>query len=195
MKKSLMMLMIIICFLLLGCSQTKSETASFSSYMIDNEITDSLLSSDGLFAYEISKTETDTIQVLYIWNNLLRRQLRLDLQQIYDNIPNEEKIVTIENDIALKIDNKEIDFESTSDLSRVVLNAILPKVSNVQAKSFRRELQDMIIRLETLESLGDTEVIVLKTTASEGMLLENCENGTVKLVYDLSNVPELQFNP
>ena len=53
----------------------------------------------------------------------------------------------------------------------------------------------MIIRLETVDYLGDTEVIVLKTIANEEMRLGNCENGTVQLVYDLSNVPELQFNP
>jgi len=194
MKKSFMMI-IIICLLFSGCSQVKSETVSISSYMIGNEIRDSLLSSNSLFAYEISKTETEITQVVYVWNNLLRRQLWVDLQQIYKYIPNEEKIVTIENDVVIKIDHKEINYESSSDLSRAVLNAILPKVSNVQAKSFRRELRDMIIRLETVDYLGDTEVIVLKTIANEEMRLGNCENGTVQLVYDLSNVPELQFNP
>jgi len=189
------MMIIIICLLFSGCSQVKSETVSISSYMIGNEIRDSLLSSNSLFAYEISKTETEITQVVYVWNNLLRRQLWVDLQQIYKYIPNEEKIVTIENDVVIKIDHKEINYESSSDLSRAVLNAILPKVSNVQAKSFRRELRDMIIRLETVDYLGDTEVIVLKTIANEEMRLGNCENGTVQLVYDLSNVPELQFNP
>ena len=193
--KKLFMLIIITCLLFSGCSQAKSETVSISSYMIGNEIRDSLLSSNSLFAYEISKTETETTQIVYVWNNLLRRQLWVDLQQIYDNIPNEEKIITIENDAVIKIDHKEINYESSSDLSRAVLNAILPKVSNVQAKSFRRELRDMIIRLETVDYLGDTEVIVLKTIANEEMRLGNCENGTVQLVYDLSNVPELQFNP
>ena len=194
MKKSFMMI-IIICLLFSGGSQVKSETVSISSYMIGNEIRDSLLSSNSLFAYEISKTETEITQVVYVWNNLLRRQLWVDLQQIYKYIPNEEKIVTIENDVVIKIDHKEINYESSSDLSRAVLNAILPKVSNVQAKSFRRELRDMIIRLETVDYLGDTEVIVLKTITNEEMRLGNCENGTVQLVYDLSNVPELQFNP
>ena len=193
--KKLFMLIIITCLLFSGCSQAKSETVSISSYMIGNEIRDSLLLSNSLFAYEISKTETETTQIVYVWNNLLRRQLWVDLQQIYDNIPNEEKIITIENDAVIKIDHKEINYESSSDLSRAVLNAILPKVSNVQAKSFRRELRDMIIRLETVDYLGDTEVIVLKTIANEEMRLGNCEDGKIQLVYDLSNVPELQFNP
>ena len=163
--KKLFMLIIITCLLFSGCSQAKSETVSISSYTIGNEIRDSLLSSNSLFAYEISKTETETTQMVYVWNNLLRRQLWVDLQQIYDNIPNEEKIITIENGAVIKIDHKEINYESSSDLSRAVLNAILPKVSSVQAKSFRRELRDMIIRLETVDYLGDTEVIVLKTIA------------------------------
>ena len=193
--KRLFLMIIIICLLFSGCSQVKSETVSISSYMIGNEIRDSLLSSNSLFAYEISKTGTETTQVVYVWNNLLRRQLWVDLQQIYDNIPNEEKIITIENDAVIKIDHKEINYESSSDLSRAVLNAILPKVSNVQAKSFRRELRDMIIRLETVDYLGDTEVIVLKTIANEEMRLGICEDSKIQLVYDLSNVPELQFNP
>ena len=93
--KKLFMLIIITCLLFSGCSQAKSETVSISSYMIGDEIRDSLLSSNSLFAYEISKTETETTQIVYVWNNLLRRQLWVDLQQIYDNIPNEEKIITI----------------------------------------------------------------------------------------------------
>ena len=193
--KRLFLMIIIICLLFSGCSQVKSETVSISSYMIGNEIRDSLLSSNSLFAYEISKTGTETTQVVYVWNNLLRRQLWVDLQQIYNNIPNEEKIIIIENDVVIKINHKEIDYESSSDLSRAVLNAILPKVSNVQAKSFRRELRDMIIRLETVDYLGDTEVIVLKTIANEEMRLGICEDSKIQLVYDLSNVPELQFNP
>lgn len=195
MKKSLTILMIVICLLLQGCSQPKTITASFDSYMIDDEIAEFLLSSDALFTYEINKTDTDTTQTIYIWNNLLRRQLRLDLLQIHNSVPDEEKIITVENDMVLKIDNREIDFVSTSDLSRVVINAILPNISNVQAKSFGQELRDMIIRLETLERLGDTEVIALETTSSEGVVLENREIGTVQLINDLSDVPELQLNP
>ena len=185
---------IIICLLVSGCGQAKSETASFDSYMIDNELAYSLLSSDALFAYETDKTEANTRLTVYVWDNLLRRQLRLDLMRVCDGIPDKDKIITVENGSVIKIDNKEIGFECESDLSKAVLKAIMPKTADVNARTFRRELMDMIIRLETLESLGDTEVIALRTTTENGLLLGSGEIGTVRFVYALSDIPELGIN-
>ena len=80
------------------------------------------------------------------------------------------------------------------DLSKAVLKAIMPKTADVNARTFRQGLMDMIIRLETLEYLGDTEVIALRTTTENGLLLGNGEIGTVRFVYALNDIPELGIN-
>ncbi len=181
------MLLICVSLLLAGCGNGKTENASFDSFM-DDELS-GLLESGALFSYEIEKTETGTTQTVYIWKNLLRRLLRLDLIKIYDCIPNEDEVVTLENGEGLMLNGNKLDFNATSDLSGALLRAILPKSSNVNAKTLRSKLQEMIIRLETLEYLGDTEIIAIKTTATGALLLENSKEGDMHLVFDLNELP------
>ena len=184
---------------LVGCNQVKSNV-EFSSYMIgsligqeekteEDKLVERLKSSGALYAYKIDKQETSTTQIVYVWNNLLRRELRLDIRQIYLSVPDEHKsvIIKIYEDSTVKIDNKNIDFEATSDLSFAVLRAIFPKESTVNSKEFRDIFREMAIRLETLEQFGDTEVIAIQTVTSSELLFGNTEDKEVKLVMPLDD--------
>lgn len=201
MKKLLTLLLSIMTLMLclVGCNQVKS-TVEFSSYMIgsligqeekteEDELVERLKSSNALYAYKIDKQETSTTQIVYVWNNLLRRELRLDIRQIYLSVPDEDKSVTIKiyEDSTVKIDNKNIDFEATSDLSFAVLRAIFPKESTVNAKEFRNIFREMAVRLETLEQFGDTEVIAIQTVTSSELLFGNTEDKEVKLVMPVDD--------
>lgn len=201
MKKILSILLSIMAFMLclVGCNQVKS-TVEFSSYMIgsligqeekteEDELVERLKSSNALYAYKIDKQETSATQIIYVWDNLLRRELRLDIRQIYLSVPDKDKSVTIQiyEDSTVKIDNKNIDFEATSDLSFAVLRAIFPKESTVNAKEFRDIFREMAIRLETLEQFGDTEVIAIQTVTSSELLFGNTEDKEVKLVMPLDD--------
>ena len=167
-----------------GCNKASDNYAFFSSYMVnsqdrdvpdDDMIEEKLLPSEALFAYKLERTESNKIQTVYVWHNLLRRELRLDIMQIYDAVPDKDKDVTISvsTDGVIKINNKEIAFEPSSELSFAVLRAIIPAESKVNAQTFRRIFREMIIRLETVEYLGDTEVIAIETIANTGFYLAN----------------------
>ena len=165
-----------------GCNKASDNYAFFSSYMVnsqdrdvpdDDMIEEKLLSSEALFAYKLERTESNKIQTVYVWHNLLRRELRLDFMQIYEAMPDKDKDVTISvsTDGVIKINNKEIAFEPSSELSFAVLRAIIPAEAKVNAQTFRRIFREMIIRLETVEYLGDTEVIAIETIANTGFYL------------------------
>ena len=185
-----------------GCNKSSENYAFFSSYMLnsqdrndpnDDVIEEMLLPNEALFAYAITKTETDTIQTVYVWHNLLRRELRLDIMQLYDAVPDKDNDITIKIDgEIIKINNKVIEFTPSSELSFAVLRAILPIESQVNARSFRRIFREMFIRLETVEPLGDYEVIAIQTIAQNGLLLGNSDFGDIKLVTSLDEVAELQ---
>ena len=165
-----------------GCNKASDNYAFFSSYMVnsqdrdvpdDDMIEEKLLPSEALFAYKLERTESNKIQTVYVWHNLLRRELRLDIMQIYDAVPDKDKDVTISvsTDGVIKINNKEIAFEPSSELSFAVLRAIIPAEAKVNAQTFRRIFRAMIIRLETVEYLGETEVIAIETIANTGFYL------------------------
>ena len=167
-----------------GCNKASDNYAFFSSYMVnsqdrdvpdDDMIEEKLLPSEALFAYKLERTESNKIQTVYVWHNLLRRELRLDIMQIYEAMPDKDKDVTISvsTDGVIKINNKEIAFEPSSELSFAVLRAIIPAEAKVNAQTFRRIFREMIIRLETVEYLGDTEVIAIETIANTGFYLAN----------------------
>lgn len=199
----LIILAIILCLAAFsGCNKSSENYAFFSSYMLNSQdrndpnddiIEEMLLPNEALFAYAITKTETDTIQTVYVWHNLLRRELRLDIMQLYDSVPDKDKEITIKIDSEIiKINNKVIEFKPSSDLSFAVLRAILPTESQVNAQTFRRIFREMFIRLETVEPLGDYEVIAIQTIAQNGLLLGTAEVGDIKLVTSLDEVAELQ---
>ena len=167
-----------------GCNKASDNYAFFSSYMVnsqdrdvpdDDMIEEKLLPSEALFAYKLERTESNKIQTVYVWHNLLRRELRLDIMQIYEAMPDKDKDVTISvsTDGVIKINNKEIAFEPSSELSFAVLRAIIPAEAKINAQTFRRIFREMIIRLETVEYLGDTEVIAIETIANTGFYLAN----------------------
>ena len=192
-----------------GCNKASDNYAFFSSYMVnsqdrdvpdDDMIEEKLLPSEALFAYKLERTESNKIQTVYVWHNLLRRELRLDIMQIYEAMPDKDKDVTISisTDGIIKIDNKEIAFEASSELSFAVLRAIIPAESKVNAQTFRRIFREMIIRLETVEYLGDTEVIAIETIANTGFYLDNINvssTGFIKQVMSLEDITGKAISP
>ena len=192
-----------------GCNKASDNYAFFSSYMVnsqdrdvpdDDMIEEKLLPSEALFAYKLERTESNKIQTVYVWHNLLRRELRLDIMQIYDAVPDKDKDVTISvsTDGIIKIDNKEIAFEPSSELSFAVLRAIIPAEAKVNAQTFRRIFREMIIRLETVEYLGDTEVIAIETIANTGFYLDNINvssTGFIKQVMSLEDITGKAISP
>ena len=192
-----------------GCNKASDNYAFFSSYMVnsqdrdvpdDDMIEEKLLPSEALFAYKLVRTESNKIQTVYVWHNLLRRELRLDIMQIYDAVPDKDKDVTISvsTDGVIKINNKEIAFEPSSELSFAVLRAIIPAEAKVNAQAFRRIFREMIIRLETVEYLGDTEVIAIETIANTGFYLDNINvssTGFIKQVMSLEDITGKAISP
>ena len=192
-------------FIFSGCNKSEENYAFFSSYMTDGKESDDLysdvieeplLSSEALFAYKIDKTEINTVQTVFVWKNLLRRNLRLDIIQIYDAVPDKDKDITIKIDEEIKINNKVIEFTPSSELSFAVLRAIFPKEFKVNAKTFRNTFREMIIRLETIDYLGDTEVIAIRTTAKNGLLLEKIgDTGVMTKVMSLDEIFGINATP
>ena len=192
-----------------GCNKASDNYAFFASYMVnsqdrdvpdDDMIEEKLLPSEALFAYKLERTESNKIQTVYVWHNLLRRELRLDIMQIYDAVPDKDKDVTISvsTDGVIKINNKEIAFEPSSELSFAVLRAIIPAEAKVNAQAFRRIFREMIIRLETVEYLGDTEVIAIETIANTGFYLDNINvssTGFIKQVMSLEDITGKAISP
>ena len=155
-----------------GCGNEPEIYASISSYMLgsperndsnDSEIEERLLTSKALFAYQLSTTESSTLQTVYVWDNLLRRELRLDLMQLCEAVPDKDKEITISVSNEIRIAKKPIEFTPSSELSFAVLKTIFPLELQVNAQTLRQGLREMIIRLETVDYLGDTEVIAIQT--------------------------------
>ncbi len=182
-----------------GCNKSNVSYAYFSSYMLnsqdrddpdDDRIREMLLPSKALFAYKIEQSESNTIQTVYVWHNQLRRELWSDIIQLYYAVPDKDKDITIAIDDEIRINNKKIEFEASSELSFTVLRAIIPTEIKVNAKTFRRIFREMFIRLETIESLGDYEVIVIQTIAEEGFILENKEGSTTGKITEVMDLEE-----
>ena len=155
-----------------GCKNEPDKYVSVSSYMLgspdrddptDQEIEEQLLASKALFAYKLGKTESRTLQTVYVWDNLLRRELRLDLMQLCEAVPDKDKEITISVSNEIRIAKKPIEFTPSSELSFAVLKTIFPLELQVNAQTLRQGLREMIIRLETVDYLGDTEVIAIQT--------------------------------
>ena len=192
-----------------GCNKASDNYAFLSSYMLnsqdrnvpdDDVVEEMLLPNEALFAYKIDRTESNKVQTVYVWHNLLRRDLRLDIMQIYEAVPDKDKDITISisTDGIIKINNKEIEFEPSSELSFAVLRAILPANAKVNAQTILRVFREMIIRLETVEYLGDTEVIAIETIANTGFYLDNINvssTGVIRQVMSLEDITGKAISP
>ncbi len=210
MKRIVIMILVIsLCFpAFSGCGRSDVEYASYSSenlgatYPDDPDadaIKEMLLPREALFAYKLKRSEDGIgfVQTVYIWQNLLCRELRLDIRQLWDVVPDEDRDITVTVDGELgeiKINNKKITFTPTSELSFAVLRAILPAEFRVNAKHFSRELRAMIIRLETYKELGDYKVIAINTTAESGLLLCNSGVSANDMITEVMHIDEIFEN-
>jgi len=170
--KSMIVMLMLCLSVFAGCKNEPEKYVFVSSYMLgsldrddptDQAIEEQLLASKALFAYKLGKTESRTLQTVYVWDNLLRRELRLDLMQLCDAVPDKDKEITLSVSNEIRIAKKQIEFTPTSELSFAVLKTIFPLELQVNAQTLRQGLREMIIRLETVDYLGDTEVIAIQT--------------------------------
>lgn len=182
MKKVFAAMILLFCLVMTGCNNKHEITARFDSYLVNDEETyNKLTSSDALYAYEITKSGDEVTQTIYIWNNQLRRDLWKDLVEISHSLPEEDKIILVENDGVLKVKSKTIEYSNSSSSSAEVINELIPFKSYVDAREFLLQIRCMFVRLETLEKLGVTEVIALQTITSENLYLGN--ESTDGIVY------------
>ena len=183
-----------------GCKNELEKYVSVSSYMLgspdrddptDQAIEEQLLASKALFAYKLGKTESRTLQTVYVWDNLLRRELRLDLMQLCEAVPDKDKEITISVSNEIRIAKKPIEFTPSSELSFAVLKTIFPLELQVNAQTLRQGLREMIIRLETVDYLGDTEVIAIQTITENRLIPQYEETwmeGELTEVMSLSEI-------
>ncbi|MBQ8496266.1 MAG: hypothetical protein IJ489_02275 [Clostridia bacterium] len=187
--KKLLVFCLILCFLLVGCGEKRIVNCTLNSRLVqEDEVCQMLLQSDALFAFEVSKDEETTVQTVYVWDNLLRRELWDDVYLLWKHLSDEEKIITLEVGDEICIDGERIDFSYTSDTSRAVLTSVLPKLADVNLHDFKLQLRLWFIRLETYEALGDTEVIAIETRISdeEKMRLDFQSLNEIQLINDLN---------
>lgn len=178
-------LLLITVFYLVGCDRNLNSTLSIESSLYNvQEVVDDFKSSESKYAVEINQEENQWIQYIYIWNNELRRDLRNDLIQIVGQVDDSNnKIVSFKFGDKIVINNKDIEFDASSDLTEEIISIIFPENFNVSLNDFWKEINYLIIRLETLEYFGDTEVINIQIKTTEELLLGNLEKG--KIYYSL----------
>ena len=154
-------LLLITVFYLVGCDRNLNSTLSIESSLYNvQEVVDDFKSSESKYAVEINQEENQWTQYIYIWNNELRRDLRNDLIQIVGQVDDSNnKIVSFKFGDKIVINNKDIEFDASSDLTEEIISIIFPENFNVSLNDFWKEINYLIIRLETLEYFGDTEEI------------------------------------
>ncbi|MBN3490081.1 hypothetical protein JV173_00995 [Acholeplasma equirhinis] len=167
-------------FILIGCNNKFSDTEFDSRLFSDIEIVEEMLASNAFFAYKTEKFGTEFVQEIYIWDNQLRIDLHTDLSVIYERLESEPAIksVSFEN-YEMFIEGSLIDIPYSSELSREVFHLMFPRNFNVEQLLFKNRIIGMIVRLETLEEFGDTEVIVLETKTTVSMRTKNLETETI----------------
>lgn len=172
---------------LVGCGHNLQSTLSIESSLYNNqEIVDDFINSDSKFAVKVTQEENQWIQNIYIWNNALRRDLRNDLIQITNHVDgNSKKIVSFEFGEKIIINNKDIKFNAISDLSKEVIDIMFPNKFNMSLNEFYNHLAYLIIRLETLEKHGDTEVIDIEIKTTEKLVLSDLEKDKIYYSQEL----------
>ena len=181
-------LLLITVFYLVGCDRNLNSTLSIESSLYNvQEVVDDFKSSESKYAVEINQEENQWTQYIYIWNNELRRDLRNDLIQIVGQVDDSNnKIVSFKFGDKIVINNKDIEFDASSDLTEEIISIIFPENFNVSLNDFWKEINYLIIRLETLEYFGDTEVINIKIKTTEELLLGNLEKGQIYYSLELN---------
>lgn len=108
------------------------------------------------------------------------------ITQIRDSIDgNSNKVVSFEFGDKILINNKVIEFEGTTDLTKEVINIMFPNEFNMALNEFYNHIFYVIIRLETLEQHGDTEVIDIVIKTTEELVLSDLEKGRIYYSLEL----------
>jgi hypothetical protein len=183
MKKIRLIAILFMGVLLIACSSQESSISLDSLLLNDVDLVDRLKQDDPLFAFNMSKDGDTYQQTIYLWNNQLRRDLREDLIMLYDLLDetsekvNDYSLVYDELDdrLTFYINNKRVGEIGNSSLTRHIIRSIFPEEFSYTSFEFASQLGEIIIRLETLESYGDTEVICIITETNDELLFAEYE--------------------
>jgi hypothetical protein len=176
---------------------SKEETVQFDSFLVGNsELVDELKLNDALFAFEWWILDDVNHQFIYIWDNQLRRDLYDEITDMLLNMDVDRKhvdtyqVLQLEDSLTLDLlmNGDVIHTFGFSELTRSVMLSLFPSTFNINSADFYQQLVLMAIRLETLEMLGDTEVICLKTETKLELTLSDYEQDVVHHVYDVDTL-------
>ncbi|HPG42180.1 MAG TPA: hypothetical protein PLJ98_00035 [Acholeplasmataceae bacterium] len=193
MNKIKLISILLLCLILLSCSSKESNIRLDSSLLNDLELVDRLKQDDPLFAFKLSKDGDTYQQTIYIWNNQLRRDLREDLIMLYDLLDETSEKVNdysfrydeLDDQLTFYINNKLVGEIGNSSLTRHIIRAIFPEEFSYASYEFASRLGIIIIRLETLESYGDTEVICIITETNDELLFVEYELNIIHYIHIL----------
>lgn len=196
MRKRNLITLIFILLVLSACA-AKVETVDLNSYMLEDvTLYDNLIDSDALFAIRIEEENNIKKQVIYLWDNQLRRDLRLALIEIglyldfERNKVDSYRLAPIEASGSLEffVNDKTKGQVGNSDLTNLIIKALLPISFNMKSSDFALELLQMVNRLETLEIYGDTEVICLETITKLDLIFDDYAKDEVHYINEIDEV-------
>jgi hypothetical protein len=202
MKKTYSLILLIVSLFMIGGCNAKEETATFDSYLLSDILFgDELKSLDAKFAVEITKSNNIYTQTFFIWNNELRRALRADLILLASKLDFENNRVssyktsiTKSNEsvnIIISMNRKELKSYTESELSTLIIAALLPQSFYSNQNEFLLALFVMIARLETLEEFGDTEVVCLEVKTNESLILSQIDLESLYSLNDFADMIDL----
>lgn len=195
MKKIYIIVILVLSLLLTSCV-SKEETAHFDSFLEGNsEFINEIKLNNPLCSFKSWVLDDTNYQFIFIWDNQLRRDLRDELVDILMRMDRDRnrvdtyQVIQIENDSSLNLlmNGKVIHSVGFSELTRFIMLALFPPTFNINSRDFYQQLGIMAIRLETLEILGDTEVICLETETELKLMLSDYEKDVVHRVYDIDS--------
>lgn len=197
-KYYIILILLVTLFLLASCNQNEQSTVTYNSYLLsDNTLVQELKSSNALFAVEIIFEDDVYIQRTYVWSNQLRRDLRTDLIELTKLLDtnrssldqfSRNSIMSPPIDVSLFLGNQKLEFDQTSDVTKIIFAMLFAESFSISQARLRNDLILMATRLETLEILGDTEVICLEIRTKESLLLKSFEHNIVHLFSDVQSL-------
>lgn len=198
MEKITVLVLILLNLLILSGCQKKEVSVSFDSYLLsDTLLVEDLKNSDDQFAFIITESNQTYTQTIYIWDNKLRRELRQELIQLTSLLESETRRVslfqTVVNlnpleDFKITLNHRDLMEYPDVNLSSFIISVLFPRSFYIKESELKQSLLDMIIRLETLEEHGDTEVISIQTITNEDIRLNQVDLNVMYRFHDIEDI-------
>lgn len=198
MEKITVLVLVLLNLLILSGCQKKEASVSFDSYLLsDTLLVEDLKNSDDQFAFIITESNQTYTQTIYIWDNKLRRELRQELIQLTSLLESETRRVslfqTVVNlnpleDFKITLNHRDLMEYPDVNLSSFIISVLFPRSFYIKESELKQSLLDMIIRLETLEEHGDTEVILIQTITNEDIRLYQVDLNVMYRFHDIEDI-------